>query len=153
MGVEHIAVVLHHSTLTGTAKLVLVGIANHAGDGGAWPSIGTLARYAGCSERTVQRCIGEAVAAGELAVKVNGGGPVGARADRRPNRYDVLVACGPDCDGGPWHRRRGEAVEGAPAAAGVGQTDTAYLPEGEAAGAVDASPVRGDTGVGASLAG
>src|SRR5690348_18449142 len=43
-------------------KLVLVGLANHAGpDGtGAFPSAATLVRYTGLSERTVRTCLGPA---------------------------------------------------------------------------------------------
>lgn len=106
MAIEHMASVLHHSTLSGAAKLVLLGIANHMSDAGAWPTIETLAIYGGCSERTVQRCIAEAVAAGELEVHVQDGGTHRTRADRRPNRYRVLVACPDDCDGTPNHRRK-----------------------------------------------
>ncbi len=104
MSVEHMAVVLHHSTLRGTAKLVLLGIANHDGDNGAWPSIETLARYAGCTVRQVQRHIASAVAAGELVVHLQDGGTHKTRADRRTNRYDIHVACPPECDGTPQHR-------------------------------------------------
>jgi pyocin large subunit-like protein len=40
-------------------KFVLVGLANHAGpDGsGAFPSVATLVRYTGLSERTVRACL------------------------------------------------------------------------------------------------
>ena len=40
-------------------KLVLVGLANHAGpDGtGAFPSVATLVRYTGLSKRTVRTCL------------------------------------------------------------------------------------------------
>jgi hypothetical protein len=40
-------------------KFVLVGLANHAGpDGtGAFPSVATLVRYTGLSERTVRTCL------------------------------------------------------------------------------------------------
>ena len=40
-------------------KFVLVGLANHAGPGGtgAFPSVATLARYTGLSERTVRTCL------------------------------------------------------------------------------------------------
>ena len=45
--------------LSSACKLVLVGPANHAGpDGvGAFPSVATLVRYAGPSERTVRTCL------------------------------------------------------------------------------------------------
>ena len=41
------------------SKFVLVGLANHAGpDGaGAFPSVATLVRYTGLSERTVRTCL------------------------------------------------------------------------------------------------
>ena len=98
------AIVMNHSTLTGTARLVLLGIANHMGDTGAWPKIETLARYAACSERTVQRCIAQAVEAGELAVYHQDGGTHKTRNDLRPNRYVVLVTCPDDCDHSMNHR-------------------------------------------------
>lgn len=43
--------------ISGTAKVILLGLANHAGAnfGDARPSVGTLALYAHCSRRTVQR--------------------------------------------------------------------------------------------------
>jgi hypothetical protein len=91
MSVEAIALVLNHSKAKGTAKLVLIGIANHEGDGGSWPSIGTLARYANVDARSVQRAIEVLTDMGELAVEVKGGGTVGTRADRRTNRYRILV--------------------------------------------------------------
>jgi hypothetical protein len=42
MSIEAVATVLNHSKARGRAKLVLIGIANHLGDQGAWPSISTL---------------------------------------------------------------------------------------------------------------
>ena len=105
MTVERMAVVLHHSQLKGTAKLVLLGIANHDGDGGSWPTIETLATYANASPRSVQRALTEAEAAGELKVHHNDGGTHRTRPDRRPNRYVITVECPPDCDGSVNHRR------------------------------------------------
>lgn len=103
MSVEHITAVLHHSAARGRAKLVLIGIANHQGDAGAWPSNATLQKYAGgIDERNVRRAIRELVELGELAVSIEGAThlPKG----RRTNRYDVLVRCPPWCDGSPSHR-------------------------------------------------
>lgn len=91
MSVETLAVVLNRSKAVGTDKVVLLGIANHDGDGGAWPSIATLARYANVSERSVQRSIDHLIELGELRVEIGAGGPADLRADRRPNRYTVLV--------------------------------------------------------------
>lgn len=109
MSVEAIAVCLHHSRAAKTDKLVLLGIANHDGDGGAWPSVATLARYANCSERHVQRAIANLVDLGELQVVRQRGGNEGTRADRRPNLYRVRVSCPPNCDGSTQHRLRGDA--------------------------------------------
>lgn len=100
------ALVLHHSRATDTAKLVLVGIANHSGDGGAWPTVATLAKYANTTERTVQRAIGRLVQLGELAVHVQAGGTRNLKDSQRPNRYDVLVACPQHCDRTANHRLR-----------------------------------------------
>jgi hypothetical protein len=50
-------------------KFVLVGLANHAGpDGtGAFPSVATLVRYTGLSERTVRTCLDRLAAEGIIA--------------------------------------------------------------------------------------
>jgi pyocin large subunit-like protein len=68
-------------------KFVLVGLANHAGpDGsGAFPSVATLVRYTGLSERTVRTCLDRLEAGGIIrpcdpdlvAARIK-------RADRRP---------------------------------------------------------------------
>jgi predicted DNA-binding transcriptional regulator YafY len=83
------AQVLNHSKATGRAKLVLLGIANHQGDQGAWPSIATLARYANASERSVKRDIADLVQLGELIVEVNAA-PVDSQY--KTNLYWVTVA-------------------------------------------------------------
>lgn len=100
------AAVLNHSKAVGTDKVVLLGIANHAGDGGAWPTVATLARYANTTERTVQRSIGQLVKLGELAVERQAGGLAHLKHSERPNRYDVLVSCPQFCDGTVNHRLR-----------------------------------------------
>lgn len=98
------AIVLHHSKARGTAKLVLLGIANHEGDGGAWPSVATLSVYAGCSDRQVQRAIAWLRGHGEIAVLSQGGGERDTPDAERPNLYRVLIACPPWCDRTPNHR-------------------------------------------------
>ena len=70
MSIEAVSLVLNNSKATGRAKLVLLGIANHLGDQGAWPSISTLARYANASERSVKRDIQELIELGELKVEL-----------------------------------------------------------------------------------
>jgi len=104
VSVEHLAVVLHHSRAKGTAKLVLLGIANHQGDGGAWPSVATLARYANVTERNVQKALAYLVSVGELVVYAQQGGTRDQADHRRPNRYDVVVSCPSWCDRTSQHR-------------------------------------------------
>lgn len=106
MSIESLAICLNHSEATGTDKLILLGIANHDGDGGAYPSVATLARYANSSERTVQRSIQTLIELGEIRVDRNGGGSANQRRDRRPNRYHILVSCPARCDKTSQHRNR-----------------------------------------------
>lgn len=91
MSIEAMTLVLNHSKATGRAKLVLIGIANHQGEQGAWPSIETLARYANSSERSVMRDIQELEELGELVVERNAA-PI--RGQYRPNLYWVNVSSG-----------------------------------------------------------
>jgi hypothetical protein len=93
--VEAMAIALHHSRSRGSAKLVLIGIANHDGDGGAWPSMGTLSLYAGCNERNVHYAVETLVKLGEISVDTNGGG-MRATADH-------MLKCPPNCDGTSRH--------------------------------------------------
>ena len=112
MSIESIAACLHHSQASGSDKLVLLGIANHDGDGGAWPSITTLAKYANISERSVQTCIQKLINMGEIVCHVNKGGNAETRGDRRPNRYEILVRCPNQCDGSTKHRVKQDAERG-----------------------------------------
>jgi hypothetical protein len=76
-------------------KFVLVGLANHAGpDGtGAFPSVATLIRYTGLSERTVRTCLDRLAAGGIIspcdpdivAARIK-------RADRRPQGWDLNLS-------------------------------------------------------------
>lgn len=86
------------------ARVVLIGLANHAGADGtaAWPSVATLAAYAVCSERTVQRKLRDLEALGLL----RRGDQELLRhlpADRRPTVYDLpigVTACRPAPENG-----------------------------------------------------
>ena len=62
--------VWQHSKADGRARLVLLAIADHQGEIGAWPSIATLARMVNSSERSVQRDIQHLQNIGELVVEV-----------------------------------------------------------------------------------
>lgn len=95
---------LNHSKSEGTAKLILIGIANHDGDGGSWPSVGTLARYANVTERTVQRHIATLVELGEIERIMNDGGTHRTPGHMRPNLYKILLKCPSNCDGTTQHR-------------------------------------------------
>lgn len=104
MSIEALAVVLNHSKAKGTAKLVLLGIANHDGDGGAWCSIPTLARYANVDDRNVQRAIAKLVSSGELVVDIQAGGTHRTPEERRPNLYTIRLECPRWCDRSTYHR-------------------------------------------------
>lgn len=104
MSVEHLAVVLHHSRAKGSARLVCLGIANHQGDGGAWPSIATLAKYANITPRNAQKALQTLVGLGEVRVITSAGGDPTCPDWRRPNLYQVLVTCPDWCDKSPNHR-------------------------------------------------
>jgi pyocin large subunit-like protein len=75
-------------------KFVLVGLANHAGpDGaGAFPSVATLVRYTGLSERTVRTCLDRLEAQG--IIRPCDPDIVAAwikRGDRRPQGWDLSL--------------------------------------------------------------
>jgi hypothetical protein len=91
MSIEAVALVLNQSKATGRAKLVLIGIANHLGDQGAWPAISTLARYANASERSVKRDIQELVELGELRVELQN---APTRNQYKTNLYWITISSG-----------------------------------------------------------
>jgi len=103
MSAEAMALALHHSRAKGTAKLVLIGIANHDGDGGAWPSVATLAKYAGVDARSVQRAIVALEKLGEIRRVIGGGGTNATPDHSRPNLYEVQLRCPDTCDGTKNH--------------------------------------------------
>jgi hypothetical protein len=70
MSIEVSNAVWKYSKSIGRARLVLLAIADHQGEIGAWPSIKTLATMVNASERSVQRDISELVELGELRVEV-----------------------------------------------------------------------------------
>jgi hypothetical protein len=88
MSVEMISAVLNNSRADGRAKLVLIGIANHHGDNGAWPSISTLARYANASERSIKRDLQYLQEIGEISVEINGSDFGG---QYKTNKYWILL--------------------------------------------------------------
>ena len=110
MSVESIAIALNHSRSRGAAKLVLIGIANHDGDGGAWPSVATLARYAGVIPRNAQKAIDHLESLGEISRLRGQGGNHLTAEHMRPNLYRFLLRCPSDCDRTSQHRTRNSVV-------------------------------------------
>ena len=88
MSIEVMTAVWNHSKASPAAKLVLLAIADHQGDRGAWPSEATLARVTGMSERSVRRKVVELVELGELSVEVNA---APSQSQYKSNLYWVLV--------------------------------------------------------------
>jgi len=70
VSIEIMNAVWKNSKADGRARLVLLAIADHQGEIGAWPSISTLAKMVNSSERSVQRDIQHLQAIGELRVEV-----------------------------------------------------------------------------------
>lgn len=68
MSIEIMNQVWKHSQAVGRARLVLLAIADHQGEIGAWPSLETLARMVNASTRSVQRDIEYLQDIGELKV-------------------------------------------------------------------------------------
>lgn len=101
MSIEAMSIVLHHSKATGAAKILLLGVANHQSDSGAWPSVSTLSRYAGVSERRAQQLLRGLEESGELIVLPQQA-PVNGKY--KTNLYWVNVSCPTDCDGTAGHR-------------------------------------------------
>jgi hypothetical protein len=133
MSVESMAVVLHHSPAKGTDKLILLGIANHDGDGGAWPSVATLAKYANIDTRGVQKVLARLEQSGQITRYVQEGGTLAMRNGQRPNRYVINVVCPVECDRTTAHRTPVRADTPVPADTPTGvRTDTP-------------TPVRADT--------
>jgi hypothetical protein len=70
VSIEIMNAVWKQSRSDGRARLVLLAIADHQGEIGAWPSIATLAKMVNSSERSVQRDIQYLQSIGELSVEV-----------------------------------------------------------------------------------
>jgi len=80
--------VWRESKSSGRARLVLLAIADHQGEIGAWPSIETIAKMVNSSERSVQRDIQELVTLGELEVHVQ---KAPSRGQYKSNLYWVIL--------------------------------------------------------------
>ena len=94
MSVQQLAAVFERSGSRNGARLVLLSIANHDGDGGSWPTISTISRESGLTERSVHEALRRLQDDGELKVHPNAGGTMDWRNDRRPNRYQIVLPDG-----------------------------------------------------------
>lgn len=88
MSIEIMNAVWRNSKSTGRARLVLLSIADHQGELGAWPSIETLAKMVNSSPRSVQRDIQDLIALGELQVEFRSAPTYGPY---KANRYWVQL--------------------------------------------------------------
>jgi len=104
MSIEIMNAVWRQSQSTGRARLVLLAIADHQGEIGAWPSIATLARMVNASERSVQRDINELVLLGELEVHTQA---APSRGQYKSNLYWVILPGVTNNDSGVTDSRSG----------------------------------------------
>ena len=88
MSIAVMNAVWEHSRADGRARLVLLAIADHQGEIGAWPSIATLARMVNSSERSVQRDIQYLQDIGELKVEFQN---APTRTQYKSNLYWVIL--------------------------------------------------------------
>lgn len=116
--------VFESSQSTGSDRLVLLALADHADDETwkCWPSVPRIAHKAKVSERTVQRSIKTLEKIGELAVEDRGN-------EHRPNLYEV----------NPGRRRQSDTLPG-----GGGDNDDDGGASMSSKG--DTGDVKGDTG-------
>lgn len=113
MSIEAITYALNLNVGDATRKLVLIGYANHAHKDGTctWASVKTIAEYANCSNRTVQRHV--KILLDEGYIREGDQRHVDhLRADKRPIVYDIAMSEGQREE---WKARRGD--NGGPRAA------------------------------------
>ena len=104
MSSSAVAIVFNHSRSTGTARLVLLALAEHDGENGSWPSVARLAHYASVSPRNVQKALSRLEELGEIQRDIQQGGLADVPAALRTNRYFITLTCPPECDRSVRHR-------------------------------------------------
>lgn len=94
MSNKAIDLVFSHSKSTGSARCVLLAIADRANDAGeCWPSIADIARRANVGERQARYVVKSLVKSGELSIVTRGGGrPTSGR--RTTNTYLITLEKG-----------------------------------------------------------
>jgi hypothetical protein len=89
---------------------VLLGIANHDGDGGSFPKLATLAKYANVHPRRVTEALRTLGELGEIVVHESKGGTFRTPEHMKPNLYEFVLTCPEDCDRTRNHRTPGEKL-------------------------------------------
>jgi hypothetical protein len=103
MSIESMSLALNlvDDRLTPSDKLLLVGIANHDGDGGAYPTLETLARYCGITVRGVQKRLEHVQVLGYVRRDINGGGSAKCPVHLRPTLYHLNLKAPGELQGTP----------------------------------------------------
>lgn len=95
MSVQAIAWVLDHSEAKGTARCVLISIANHVDpDGIGWVHVRRVLREANCSLGSYRSAVHQAEARGELVREPHGGGSARLHDRHRPNLFTFPALAG-----------------------------------------------------------
>jgi hypothetical protein len=141
MSIEALTHVLSLNVGDSTRKLVLVGYANHAHkDGtGAWAKPATVAEYANCSKRTVQRHVKVLLEDGYLR-EGDQGLVSHIPADRRPIVYEIAMD---EATRIAWREQRAPGRRDEAAGRGSVRRDNSS-PRSDDAGGDNLSPRRGD---------
>ena len=119
MSIQVMQAVWQHSKADGRARLVLLAIADHQGEIGAWPSLATLAKMVNASERSVQRDIDYLQQIGELEVHYQ---QAPTKNHYKSNLYFVRLPGVTDLPSGVTNTRSGVTNTRSGVTAGVVQT-------------------------------
>jgi hypothetical protein len=119
MSIQVSNAVWQHSQSTGRARLVLLAIADHQGEIGAWPSLKTLAKMVNSSERSVQRDIQTLQELGELSVEIQN---APTKQQYKSNLYWVTLAGVTDLRSGVTNAQSGVTESSSGVTAGGVQT-------------------------------
>src|SRR5690606_12852210 len=82
----------------------MLKIADHDGDGGAWPSMDTPTAAGMCTMRNATKAVRLLEELGEIRVHMNAGGGIRTASHMRTNVYEVLIECPWYCDHTTQHR-------------------------------------------------
>jgi hypothetical protein len=117
MSIQVMNAVWQHSKSDGRARLVMLAIADHQGELGAWPSLATIAKMVNSSERSVQRDIDYLQNIGELEVHYQ---KAPTRNHYKSNLYFVKLEGVTESEGGVTNAQRGVTnAQGGVTAGGV----------------------------------